>query len=102
MTWITLQIAAAAAGEHKILHRCSESVTVSFSFPFQKKPAFCCSFCREKQPSCLDWKCCGLGIRFTATAAQEYGQNYWWQLGSSVGIVTVLYLRDQQYVSASQ
>jgi len=39
MTWITPQIAAAAAGEHKNLHRCSESVTVSFSFPFQKKPA---------------------------------------------------------------
>jgi hypothetical protein len=102
MTWITLQIAAAAAGQHKNLHCCSESVTVSFWFPFQKKPAFCCSFCREKQSSCLDSNCSGLAVRFTATAAQEHGQRYWWQPGSSVGIVTLLYLTDQKHVSASQ
>ena len=106
MTWITPQIAtaaaAAAAGEHKNLHRCSESVTVSFSFPFQKKPAFCCSFCRDKKSSCLDSNCSGLGIRFTATAVQEHGQRYWWQPGSSVGIVTALYSADQQHVTGSQ
>jgi hypothetical protein len=37
MTWITLQIATAAAGQHKNMHRCSESVTVSFSFPLQEE-----------------------------------------------------------------
>ena len=89
MTWITLQTAPATAGQHKNQHRYSESVTVSFSFPFHKKPALCCSFYREKQlSSCLYWNCYDLGIRFRLTAAQEHGQRHWWQPGSSVGIVT--------------